>query len=272
MIACKMDRMPGRLLCGLALVALLMTGGAYAGQDCGERSAPTPQALARGLQLGEQMRDQLERSGASMAFVARIGLNLSEYNQRFTHMGVAVRDHVRNRWQVLHLFNPCGKSQSEIMAQPLEKFYEVELFEYEAMALVPSQARQAQLRNVFLNPVRAKALHAPAYNMISHPFNTRFQNSNQWILEMIAMGLDDAQSVSNRTQAQAWLKAQAYEPGAIRIPNLKRTGARLFSSHISFADHTQEEYENQRYLVVTVDSIIRLLGGLDPGVKQFALH
>ena len=261
-----------RLLHYLMFATLLLAGGVYAGQDCGERSAPTPEALARGLQLGEKMRDQLESSGASMALIARVGLNLSEYNQRFTHMGVAVRDHVRNRWQVLHLFNPCGKSQSEIMTQPLEKFYEVDLFEFEAMALVPSQARQAQLRNVFLNPVKAKALHTPAYNMIAHPFNTRFQNSNQWILEMIAMGLDDSQSVSNRTQAQEWLKAQAYEPGAIRIPNLKRTGARLFSSHISFADHTQEEYENQRYQVVTVDSIIRLLGGLDPGIKQFSLH
>jgi len=261
-----------RLLRCMVWATLLLAGWSYAGQDCGERSAPTPEALARGLQLGEKMRDQLESSGASMALIARIGLNLSEYNQRFTHMGVAVRDHVRNRWQVLHLFNPCGKSQSEIMTQPLEKFYEVDLFEFEAMALVPSQAHQAQLRNVFLNPVKAKALHTPAYNMIAHPFNTRFQNSNQWILEMIAMGLDERQSVSNRTQAQEWLKAQAYEPGAIRIPNLKRTGARLFSSHISFADHTQEEYENQRYQVVTVDSIIRVLGGLDPGVKQFSLH
>jgi hypothetical protein len=185
---------------------------------------------------------------------------------------VAVRDHVRNRWQVLHLFNPCGKSQSEIMVQPLEKFYEVDLYEYEALAVLPSQSRQALLRNAFLNPVKARLLHAPAYNMISHPFDTRFQNSNQWILEMIALGLDDRQSVASRVDAQAWLKAQAYEPGTIRIPNLRRTGARLFSAHVSFADHTQEEYENQRYLVVTVDSIIRLLGSLDPGLKQLTVR
>ncbi|MES2879859.1 MAG: DUF2145 domain-containing protein [Pseudomonadota bacterium] len=261
-----------RLLRGLVLSCLFVSALSFAGQDCGERSAPTPQALARGLQLGEQVRDQLERSGASMAFVARVGLDLSEFNQHFTHMGVAVRDHVRNRWQVVHLFNPCGKSQSEIMAQPLEKFYEVDLFEYEALAMVPSLSRQALLRNAFLNPAKAKALHSPAYNMIAHPFETRFQNSNQWILEMIALGLDERQSVSNRPQAQTWLKAQAYEPGTIRISNMRRTGARLFSSHISFADHTQEEYENQRYLVVTVDSIIRLLAGLDPELKQLTLH
>lgn len=258
--------------CAVLFLSVFSASHSHAGQDCGERAAPTPQALARGLQLGEQTLEQLERSGASMAFVARIGLNLSEFNQRFTHMGVALRDHVRNRWQVVHLLNPCGKSQSEILLQPLEKFYEVDLYEYEALVVVPSQARQAMLRNAFLNPVRARVLHAPAYNMIAHPFDTRFQNSNQWILEMIALGLDERQMVSNRRQAQAWLKAQAYEPGTIRISNLRRTGARLFSPHVSFADHTQEEYENQRYWVVTVDSTVRLLGSLDSGLKQFTVR
>lgn len=262
----------GRVWQSMVLAVLLGSGLTHAGQDCGERPVPTAQALARGLQLGEKVRDQLERSGASMAYVARVGLNLSEFNQHFTHMGVALRDHMRSRWQVVHLFNPCGKSQSEIMVQPLEKFYEVELYEYEALAVVPSQSRQALLRNAFLNPARAKALHTPAYNMIAHPFDTRFQNSNQWILEMTAFGVDERQSVSSRTQAQAWLKAQAYEPGTIRIPNLRRTGARLFSPHVSFSDHTQEEYENQRYLVVTVDSITRLLGGLDPGLQQISIR
>lgn len=121
---------------GLALAA----GGVRAGQDCGERAAPTPQALSRGLQLGERVRDQLESSGASMALVARVGLNLSEFNQRYTHMGVALRDQVRNRWQVVHLFNPCGKPQSEILTQPLERFYEVDLYEYDALLVVPGQA------------------------------------------------------------------------------------------------------------------------------------
>lgn len=245
---------------------------ANAGQDCGERAAPTPQALARGLQLGDRVRDQLERSGASMALIARVGLNLSEFNQRYTHMGVALRDHVRNRWLVSHLFNPCGKNQSEILTQELARFYEVDLYEFEALVVVPSQAKQAALRNVFLNPALVKMLHTPAYNMIAHPFDTKFQNSNQWILEMMALGMDERKSISNRAQAQAWLKAQAYEPGRIRISAVRRTGARLFSPHISFADHTQAEYENQQYLVVTVESIVRTLTSLDTGTVQSAVH
>jgi hypothetical protein len=263
--------LPGLLLSVLCL-GLCAGGSAQAGQDCGERAAPTPQALARGLALGERVRDQLERSGASAALVARVGLNLGEFGQRYTHMGVAVRDHVRQRWQVLHLFNPCGKAESEILVQPLEQFYEVDLFEYEALLITPSYALQAEMRKVFMNPATTRALHKSAYNMIAHPFNTRFQNSNQWILEMMSLVLDRSGNVRDRTSAQAWLRQAGFEPGTIRIPNLRRAGARLFSAHVSFSDHTQEEYEKQAYQVITVDSITRFLAAQDPGLVQASVR
>jgi hypothetical protein len=252
----------------LACALVMAQGLAIAGQDCGERAAPTPEALAKGLALGERLRDQLEASGASAALVGRIGLNLSEFGQRYTHMGVAVRDHVRKRWQVMHLFNPCGKAESEILVQPLEKFYEVDLYEYEGLIITPSYSKQAALRTTFMSPATTRLLHNPAYNLIAHPFNTRFQNSNQWIVEMSALALDERRGINDRTSAQNWLKTQGYEPGNIRIPNLRRSAARLFSANVSFADHTQEEYEKQQYLVVTVDSIARFLAGKDAGLTQ----
>ena len=255
-----------------ALGLMCLVALAHAGQDCGERAAPTPQALARGLELGARVREQAEQSGASVVLVGRIGLNLSEFGQRFTHMGVAVRDQVRKRWLVMHLFNPCGKAESEILVQPLEKFYEVDLFEYEALVITPSFSRQTLLRNAFMNPLTTRVLHNPAYNLIAHPFNIRFQNSNQWITEMIALALAGSvggeRVVKDRAGAQAWLQSQGFEPGSIRIPNLRRTGARLFSPHVSFSDHTQDEYEKQQYLVVTVDAIARFVAAQDPQATQ----
>ena len=259
----------GWMLATLCLCwSLGLAPAAWAGQDCGERAAPTPQALARGKALGERVRDQLEQSGANTALVARVGLNLSEFGQRYTHMGMAVRDHVRQRWLVLHLFNPCGKSESEITVQPLEQFFEVDLFAFEALTLTPSYALQSTLRDVFMNPATTRLLHKPAYNMIAHPFNTRFQNSNQWILEMSALALDRSGGVKDRVSAQAWLAASGFEPGTIRISNLRRSGARLFSPHVSFADHTQEEFEQQIYKVVTVDAIASFLKAQNAGLTQ----
>lgn len=247
---------------------VLYAPGAYAGQDCGERAAPTPQALTKGLQLGQRVREQLESSGASMALVGRIGLNLSEFGQRYSHLGVALRDHVRNQWQVVHLFNPCGKAESEIQLQPVEKFYETELFEYEALLVLPSYATQGRVRNAFMQPASAAVMHQKAYNLIAHPFRTEFQNSNQWILEMMTVALDSTGRTRDRAGAQRWLQAQGFEPAGIRIPNTRRTAARLFSPHVRFSDHTQEEYEKQIYLVVTVESITRFLSQVDPGATQ----
>lgn len=254
----------------LGLCVVLCISGAQAGQDCGERAATSPEALLKGLQLGQKVRDQLERSGASMALVGRIGLNLSEFGQRYSHLGVALRDHVRNRWLVMHLFNPCGKAESEIQTQALEKFYETDLSDYEALLVLPSYANQARMRSTFMNPVSATVLHQKAYNLIAHPFRLEFQNSNQWILEMMAMALDETKQTRDRASAQRWLKAQGFEPAGVRIPNTRRTAARLFSPHVRFSDHSQEEYEKQTYLVVTVDAITQFISQADPkSLQQF---
>lgn len=258
------------LSAGATMFALGCTT-AWGGQDCAERPAATAQALEQGLQLGKRVRDRLEESGASAALVGRIGLNLSEYGQRFSHMGVALRDHALNRWQVVHLFNTCGKGDSEILTQPLESFYQTELFDYEALIVVPGYTEQARLRTTFMNPNSARRLHHPAYNLISHPFNTQYQNSNQWILETLAMSLS-TEPVLDRSGAQRWLKAQAYEPAGIRIPNLRRSAARLFSPHVHFSDHTQDEFEKQTYQVVTVESIVKFLSRADAQSAQFLMR
>jgi hypothetical protein len=173
---------------------------------------------------------------------------------------------------VLHLFNACGKSGSEIMQQPLEKFYAVSLFEEEALILTPSYNKQALLRNAFMNPAVAKWLHEPAYNLIAHPFNTKFQNSNQWILEMTAQAWNTQGTIQTRKVAQEWLKQKGFEPGSIRISNTKRTGARLFSAHVSFADHTDEEFQKQAYQVVTVDAIAKFFANQDVEMTRLVIR
>lgn len=255
----------------VAVLLLCTCPMAWAGQDCAERPAATAQALEKGLQLGNRVREQLEQSGASMALVGRIGLNLSEYKQRYSHMGVALRDHVLNRWQVVHLFNTCGKGDSEILTQPLESFYQTDLFDYEALVVVPGYAAQGRLRTAFMNPTNARRLHNKAYNLISHPFNTEYQNSNQWILETLAMGLAD-EPIPDRVAAQRWLKSQAFEPASIPIPTLRRSAARLFSPHVHFSDHTPEELQKQSYLVVTAESIVKFLTQLDATSLQQTLR
>lgn len=46
----------------------------------------------------------------------------------------------------------------------------------------------------------------------------------------------------------------------------RRWGSALFTSHIHFSDHTDEEARTQLYFVVTSDSIVRFFTRIDPGM------
>lgn len=252
----------------LALFALAsQTAGA--GQPCLEKP-PAAESLARSSTLATMVRSRLEDSKLSMALIARIGMDMSEYGLRYTHLGVAWRDHPRSRWHTFHLMNKCGTGQSELLEQTLEDFFRVELHEFEALVLAPSFPLQLKLQKAFFGPA-AHQLHEREYNMIAHPYSVKYQNSNQWILEVLASVLAPPGGVANRQQAQAWLKENGYVPGEIPISPGRRAAAVLFSAHVRFSDHTDEELFSRRYSVVSVESIVRFLELIDPGLVKVTL-
>ena len=245
--------------------ALGVQAGAFAGQDCPEKPAGNA-SLDRILRLSALVRDELEKSGASIAYIGRAGIDLREYGLTYSHLGLAWRDHPKGRWFTFHLMNPCQTGGSELVDHSLEDFYKVELFQYEALVAVPSQPAQLKLLKGFFSPLAA-TLHHPEYNMISYPYSTLYQNSNQWVLEVTAASLGPENLIQNRYQAQSWLRQSGYEPSRAYIGWAKRKGAQIFSPHVHFDDHTPEEERSNTYQVVTVESIIKLLEKVDKGIK-----
>jgi len=105
------------------------------------------------------------------------------------------------------------------------------------------------------------------YNMVSYPYSTLYQNSNQWVLEVTAAALGPDNLIQNRYQAQTWLKQNGFEPTRAHISNFRRFGGKLLSPHVHFDDHTAEENRTNTYLVVTVESIVKMLQHVDPALK-----
>lgn len=243
---------------------------AFGGQPCAEQ-ASTIEGKARSAQLSGQLRTLLEKQEHSLVLVARAGANLTEFGLHFSHVGVAWRDHPSGRWFTFHLLNRCGTGQSDLLEQSLEDFFNVELHAYEALVSAPSFPVQVKLQRAFFGPM-AKALHEPEYNMISHPYSTKYQNSNQWILEVIASALAPSGLVVNRSSAQAWLRENGYVPSVIPIPAGRRAGARLFSPHVRFSDHSDDEWKEGRYAVVSVDSVAAFMKVADRGVTEFRVR
>lgn len=256
-----------RLVRGVLVLCLAIAGSlALAGQTCGEKP-PTTEGSAKSARLSAQVLDALERQQLSFALIARVGVDLSEFGLHYSHVGVAWRDHPKGRWYTFHLLNRCGTGQSELVEQSLEDFFNVQLHSYQALVAAPTFPMQVKLQRAFFGPL-ALQLHETEYNMISHPFSTKFQNSNQWVLEVMSSALAPAGAISSRQTAQDWLREKGYTPSVIPISLPRRAGARLFSPHVHFTDHSSEEFSAGRYAVVSVDSVLAFLRNQNPGLSE----
>ncbi len=227
---------------------------AHAGRSC-EAKRPTAQAVERGFALAEKTRLALDASGAKVVVLARAGQDLSKYNLRYSHLGFAVKQ-ADGRWLVTHKLNQCGTAVSHLYRQGLAEFFLDDLFRHEGAFVAPRADVQDALHRALAGEgaiARAKAMHASAYNVVAYPWSTRYQQSNQWAIETLAMAMEAR--ASSREQAQAWLKFQAYTPTTLNMPPLTRLGGRMTAANVAFDDHPNEKRFSDRIETVTVDSV-----------------
>lgn len=237
------------------MLALALTAGAaQAGRSC-ETRAPDAVNVQRAMTLAEHTARALDASGAQVVVLARSGQDLTRYGLAWSHLGLAYRD--AGRWRVVHKLNQCGSAQAAVYRQGLGEFFLDDLHEYKAGIVVPTPAVQARLLDTLGDNGRVTRLNTPAYNMLAYPWSQRYQQSNQWALETLAMTQEPA--ATSRERAQAWLKLQGYEPTTLRLGALTRLGARATAANIAFDDHPNEKRFTDRIETVTVDSVFAWL-------------
>jgi hypothetical protein len=247
-----------RLRRAAAIVALAAATTAHAGRSC-EQRAPTALAVSRAMQLAEHTAARLTRSGADVVVIARAGQNLSEYGIRYSHLGFAYREGEGSAtvWRVVHKLNQCGSARATLYRQGLGEFFLDDLWEYEAAVVVLAPQAQAHLRAMLVDNAAVARLDTPAYSMVAYPWSDRYQQSNQWAIETLALAEDPA--AATRERAQAWLRLHGYEPTTLHLSAFKRLGARIASANVAFDDHPNEKRFSDRIETVTVDSVFRWL-------------
>jgi hypothetical protein len=250
-----------RLVLAIALAALPFV--AYGGQPCRER-LPTPDEVRSGLALAAAVHATLD--DAKLAIVARVGRDLSRYGLRYSHVGIAWRGHPRGAWTVVELLNDCGSAQSALYDDGLGTFFLDDLFAYEARVLVPSPAAQHRIASVLARGGGAR-LHEARYNLVAYPFSTRYQNSNQWVLETLAAALAE-QPIERRADAQAWLRRTGFTPTTLHIPALERFGAEVARANIAFDDHPLARRMAGEIDVVSAESALAFLRLVDPDTTE----
>jgi hypothetical protein len=246
----------------LSLLLCLAPCATWAGTACSDK-APDVASIQKAFKLAIKTRDALDASGAQVAFVGRVGQDLSQYKLRFSHMAFVWRDHPQGRWMAIHELNQCGTAESALYNEGLANFFFDDMFAWDALIITPSPELQARVVAHLKNTQLLKKLHQPHYNMVAYPFSTRYQNSNQWVLEVLADAMRDAQT-PNRAATQAWLKENGYQPSMLRILALKRLGGRVFKANVAFDDHPTSNRIVGKIEVVSVDSVSSFIQNRDP--------
>jgi hypothetical protein len=253
-------------ICFAAYLALLCSHiSVQAGRSCEDKPLDA-QEISRGMDLAVKTVHALDRSGAQVVLLARMGQDLSKYQLQYSHMGFAYRD-IEGRWRVAHQLNQCGTAESAVYRQGVGDFFLDRPYRYEAAFVIPSATVQQQLASLLNNNSQVVRMHESRYNMLAYPWSATYQQSNQWVIETLAMASVGA---SNRRQAQGWLQLQNYQPTSLYLNAITRLGANVTRANIAFDDHPNEKRFAGRIETVTVDSAFSWLqrSGLSGSVSK----
>ena len=258
------------LLTTLAAGLALATGAAYAGRQC-ETAKPTPQVIERGMALAQRTATALDaayaQDGTRVVLLARAGQDLTKYGQTWSHVGWAYRT-PQGVWRVVHKLNQCGSDRSMVTRQGLGEFFLDDLWRYQATWRAAPRAWQDALWQLLQDNGRALTLHQPHYSIVSYAWGTRYQQSNQWAIETLALAAEPG--LRQRAQAQAWLKLKDYQPATLRIGPLARLGGRVGSANVAFDDHPDAQRFANQIQTVTADSVLSWLDRLDAAARPTA--
>ena len=183
---------------------------------------------------------------------------------RYSHEGVALKDGADLPWTIRQLYFACDERKPRVFDQGMAGF----LFGTDdpdrgwiSLVLMPPADAQP-LREAALDDARALRVLATTYSANAYPFSTRYENCNQWVMELLADawgGLDPG-AADARAQAQDWLRAQGYVPATIEVPVHPMVWLVGFFSLLHNDDHPGDNLADNRYVVslpASVEACVR---------------
>jgi hypothetical protein len=234
------------LCLALLLPLLLVTAGeasASSARFCDRSQELSAAEQSRLLRFAAVLRDELAASDDSVALVSRSGLDLSRFNIRYSHAALAWRSE-QGLWSARQLYYACDEGRPRIYDQGLAGFAmgtDDPALGYLSIVRLPPQAVLA-LRPALLDTPRALHLLAAQYSANAYAYSLRYQNCNQWLMEMLAAGWGDlADGEDLRHRAQAWLRDAGYAPQPVEVGSRFWMLASYFVPLLHLNDHPDED-------------------------------
>ncbi len=263
------------------MLALAACAGAQAGtlRACDPSDGLDAGQKDRLFRFGAAIKAELDKSGRRVALVARSGLDLGRFGVRYSHAGFSLQASPDTPWAVRQLYYACDEQQPRIFDQGMLAFVlgmNEPTLGYVSVLLLPEH-EGAQIEQAALDKRLALQLLGGTYSANAYPYSLRYQNCNQWVVEVLAAargglrpeeGPPEAATQALRGRAQSWLQAQGYEPSVIDVGWRALMWATWFVPWLHNDDHPDEDQAQQRYRVSMPASIEGFLQAQVPGATR----
>ena len=255
----------------LALAAGNAQAGAASGRFCDRPAVLSATQQDRLLSFAAIAKQELDASAQTLAIVARSGLNLARFGIRYSHAGISLAANPNAPWSVRQLYYACDEGQPRLYDQGLPGFVfgtDDPSLGYLSIVLLPA-VEAAALERAALDTPRALALLGGDYSANAYAFSTRYQNCNQWLVELLAAtwGASDG----GRDGAQRWLEAQGYAPQPVAVNSRLLMFAAGFVPWLRSDDHPSEDLQAMRFRTSLPASIEAFVRKRLPGAERIEL-
>ena len=263
-----MRRAPSGLDLGLLLLAALAGVASPAAHAASSRFCDRPAEISatqqdRLLRFAAVVRQTLEQSGRSVALVSRSGMDLSRFDILYSHAGISLKASPNGPWSVRQLYYACDESRPRLFDQGMAGFLlgaDDASTSHVSIVLLPPAEGEALARTA-LDRRLALELLAARYSANAFAFSTRYQNCNQWVMELLASawGAPDA-AQPPREQAQRWLQAQGYAPQPVDVGSHALMFAAQFVPLLHVDDHPLDDLYAMKLRIsvpATIEAFVR---------------
>jgi len=224
------------------------------------------------LRFGAVIKAELEKSGRSLALISRSGLDLSRFGVRYSHAGVSLQGSENTPWSVRQLYYACDEKRPRIYDQGLSGFLlgtDDPSIGYVSIVLLPPLPA-GELERAALDNRQALQFLATTYSANAYPFSERYQNCNQWVMELLAAAwgrIGDADD-DRRARAQRWLKDQGYTPSVFDVGTRALMWLGAFIPWVHSDDHPRDDIAQMIYRVSMPASIEAFVQTRVPGATR----
>lgn len=260
--------------CALPLAA---HAGSIGQRFCDLQTPLQAAQLDRLLRFAGIAKEALQASGAQVALVSRSGLNLQRFGVRYSHAGISLQQGELGPWSVRQLYYACDAGRPQVFDQGLAGFVagtDDADSGYLSLLLLPPAAAQA-LQQAVLNRPLVLALLAAQYSANAYAHSLRYQNCNQWLLELLASAWAPLQSAPQgpplRAQAQAWLAAQGYAPAGVEVGSHALMAVAPLLPYINLDDHPEDDRYALRLRTTLPADIEHFVQQREPAVQRIEL-